>query len=102
MPSCPTLNWLPENARVLFRKSYEGLPRGGRFIIHEMLFNAALLSDAGFTEIEVKPSFGYWSLVTARKRSSRLSFPDSHARAAVPGPGCTRVPATLCQRVRSR
>jgi hypothetical protein len=26
-----------------------------------------MLSEAGFTEIEVKPTFGYWSIVTGRK-----------------------------------
>ena len=28
---------------------------------------AAMLAEAGFTDIEVKPTFGYWSIVTGRK-----------------------------------
>src|SRR5262245_59414927 len=28
---------------------------------------SAMLSEAGFTDIEVKPTFGYWSVVTGRK-----------------------------------
>jgi len=28
---------------------------------------SAMLSEAGFTDIEVKPTFGYWSIVTGRK-----------------------------------
>ena len=27
----------------------------------------AMLTEAGFTDIEVKPTFGYWSIVTGRK-----------------------------------
>jgi len=27
----------------------------------------AMLGEAGFTDIEVKPTFGYWSIVTGRK-----------------------------------
>jgi hypothetical protein len=72
---------------------------GGRIIIHEMLFNddgtgpfpvaafnvdmlvampgqqysgrelETMLREAGFTSIEVKPTFGYWSVVTGRKAS---------------------------------
>jgi hypothetical protein len=26
-----------------------------------------MLADAGFTDIEAKPTFGYWSIVTGRK-----------------------------------
>ena len=70
---------------------------GGRIIVHEILFNeertgpfavaafnvamliamqgqqysgkeiTAMLTEAGFTDIEVKPTFGYWSIVTGRK-----------------------------------
>lgn len=91
-------DWLPEKARFLTKKSFESLPSGGRIIIHEMLYNeektgplmaavysvamllwtegqqysghelAAILAEAGFAEIEVKPSFGYWSIITGRKR----------------------------------
>jgi hypothetical protein len=28
---------------------------------------AAMLTEAGFTDIEVKPTFGYWSIVTGRR-----------------------------------
>jgi hypothetical protein len=28
---------------------------------------SAVLAEAGFTDIEVKPTFGYWSIVTGRK-----------------------------------
>ena len=28
---------------------------------------SAMLAEAGFTDIEVKPTWGYWSIVTARK-----------------------------------
>lgn len=91
-------DWPPEKGRFLTKKSFESLPSGGRIIIHEMLYNeektgplmaaayslamllwvegqqysgpelAALLAEAGFTEIEVKLSFGYWSVITGRKR----------------------------------
>jgi hypothetical protein len=27
----------------------------------------AMLREAGFTDIEVKPTWGYWSIVTGRK-----------------------------------
>jgi hypothetical protein len=81
----------------LTRKSFESLQPGGRLIIHEQLFNndrtgpfpvaahniimllwcegqqysgrelSAMLIEAGFTGIEVKPTWGYWSIVTGRK-----------------------------------
>ena len=90
-------DWTPEKCRFLARKSCGALAPGGRIIVHESLFNeertgpfavaglnvvmlmamqgqqysgkeiATILSDAGFTDIEVKPSFGYWSIVTGRK-----------------------------------
>jgi hypothetical protein len=28
---------------------------------------SAMLTDAGFREVEAKPTFGYWSIVTGRK-----------------------------------
>ena len=76
---------------------FEALDRGGRIVVHEMLFNndrsgpfpvaannitmllwtegeqysgreiALMLRDAGFAKIEVKPTFGYWSIVTGVK-----------------------------------
>src|SRR5262249_5931747 len=79
-------DWPPEKGRFLARKSWGALESGGRIIVHEMLFNeertgpfavashnvtmlvamqgqqysgkeiAALLAEAGFTDIEVKPT----------------------------------------------
>jgi hypothetical protein len=90
-------DWPPERGQFLTRKSVESLPPGGRLIVHEMLLNdektgplavagsgitmlpstegqqytgpelATMLADAGFTDVEVRPTFGYWSLVTGRK-----------------------------------
>jgi SAM-dependent methyltransferase len=90
-------DWPPEKCRVLTRKSFESLEPGGRLIIHEMLYHddktgplavaacnmlmlwategeqysgqelSAMLAEAGFTDIEVKPTWGYWSIVTGRK-----------------------------------
>jgi hypothetical protein len=91
-------DWPAEKCRFLASKSFESLKRGSRIIVHEMLFNdhrtgpfpvaafnidmllwvegeqysgreiSAMLSRAGFTDIEVKPTFGYWSIVTGVKR----------------------------------
>ncbi len=90
-------NWPPEKCRVLTQKSFESLRPGGRIIIHEWLFDddktgpplaaafnivmllwvpgqiysghelSTMLAEAGFTDIEVKPTSGYWSIVTGRK-----------------------------------
>ncbi|MBI3967023.1 MAG: methyltransferase [Chloroflexi bacterium] len=90
-------DWRPEKCRSLTEKSFAALPPGGRIIIHERLFvddktgpfaiagvNAlmlmttegqqysgrelsAMLAEAGFSEIEVKPTTAYWSIVTGRK-----------------------------------
>ncbi len=90
-------NWPPEKCRFLTQKSFDSLKPGGRIIIHEILFNddktdplaaaafdvvmllwvpgqqysgqelSTMLVEAGFTDIEVKPTFGYWSIVTGRK-----------------------------------
>lgn len=90
-------DWPPERCAVLTQKSFASLPPGGRLIVHEMLldedksgpftvcaYNVALLlmsegqqysgreltemlSGAGFVDVEVKPTFGYWSIVTGRK-----------------------------------
>lgn len=90
-------DWPPERCRFLAHKSFESLSAGGRIIVHEMLFNnertgpfpvaafnvdmlvampgqqysggeiSDMLADAGFHEIEVKPTFGYWSIVTGLK-----------------------------------
>ena len=90
-------DWPPEKGRVLTHKSFVGLESGGRIIIHEMLYNddkmgpfavaalnsamlwgtegqeysgrelSTMLTEAGFVDIEVKPTWGYWSVVTGRK-----------------------------------
>jgi len=90
-------DWPPEKCRFLTRKSFESLKPGGRIIIHEKLYNddktgpfpvaawnilmllwcegqqysgrelSVMLTEAGFTDIEVKPTWGYWSIVTGRK-----------------------------------
>ena len=90
-------DWPPETCRVLARKSFESLPAAGRIIIHEMLFNdertgpfsvaafnvdmlvampgqqysgrelREMLTEAGFKDVEAKPTFGYWSIVTGKK-----------------------------------
>lgn len=90
-------DWPPEKCRLLTQKSFQSLEPGGRIIIHEMLYNEdrtgpfpvaafnlmmllwtegqqysgaelwAMLTEAGFTGIEVKPTFGYWSIVSGRK-----------------------------------
>jgi hypothetical protein len=90
-------DWSPEKCRFLTQKSVASLVRGGRIIIHEMLYNdektgpvaaaadamamllhtegqpwsgrelAAMLAEVGVTDIEVRATFGYWSIVTGRK-----------------------------------
>ncbi|MBD2182378.1 methyltransferase [Planktothrix sp. FACHB-1355] len=90
-------DWSPEQGQFLTQKSFESLLPGGRIIIHEMLYDdskkgpftvaaynvgmlvgmqgqqysgaelSAMLAEVGFTEIEVKPSTGYWSIVTGCK-----------------------------------
>ena len=90
-------DWPPDRGRMLARKSFQSLPPGGRIVIHEMLFNndrtgpfpvaafnvdmlvampgqqyskrelSTMLREAGFRDIEVKPTFGYWSVLTGVK-----------------------------------
>ncbi|MBI5444617.1 MAG: methyltransferase [Deltaproteobacteria bacterium] len=90
-------DWPPERCRFLSKKSYETLAPGGRIILHEMLLNdektgpfavaafnidmllwdrgqqysgpelSLMLTEAGFSDIEVRSTFGYWSVVTGRK-----------------------------------
>jgi ubiquinone/menaquinone biosynthesis C-methylase UbiE len=90
-------DWPPDKCRFLTRKSFEALPAGGRLIIHEMLYDddkcgpleaanysmlmllwtegrqysgaelRAMLAETGFTEIEIKRTFGLWSIVTGCK-----------------------------------
>jgi hypothetical protein len=108
-------------------KSFASLAPGGRIILHERLLNdektgpfaiaalsvamllwtegeqysgrelSAMLAEAGFIDIEVKPTWGYWSIVTGRKprgvstRSLRQGVAAQHGRVliveqVVPGP----------------
>jgi hypothetical protein len=90
-------DWPVEKCQFLTKKSFESLAPGGRIILHEKLLNdektgpfaiaafsiamllwtegeqysgrelSAMLTEAGFTDIEVKPTWGYWSIVTGRK-----------------------------------
>jgi len=90
-------DWPPEKCQWLTQKSFASLEAGGRIIIHEKLLNddktgpfaiaafsismllwtegqqysggelSAMLTAAGFTDIEVKPTSGYWSIVTGYK-----------------------------------
>ena len=90
-------DWPPEKGRLLTQKSFESLEPGGRLVIHEALYDddktgpltvaaanmvmllsvegqqysgrelSALLTEVGFTDIEIKPTCGYWSIVTGRK-----------------------------------
>ena len=90
-------DWSPTKCRELTEKSFSSLKPGGRLIVHEMLLNnsktgpmatagmsmtmmawtqgqqftgselVAMLSDAGFRSLQVKPAFGYWSIVTGVK-----------------------------------
>jgi O-methyltransferase domain/Dimerisation domain len=90
-------DWPPEKCRLLTAKSFESLESGGRIVLHEILYHddksgpfaavglsmvmmgwtegeqysgaelSAMLTDAGFRDIEVRPTFGYYSIVTAGK-----------------------------------
>jgi len=90
-------HWPAERGRALSAKSFTSLPPGGRVIIHERPYAetrsgplavvamtmlalmrgeggryssqdyAGMLSDAGFVDIEVKRTAGYWSIITGRK-----------------------------------
>lgn len=93
-------DWSSEKCAFLAHKSFDSLEPGGRIIIHEMLYNdqksnsiaaayslvmllsceggrqysghelSAMLKAAGFVDIEIKPTFGYWSVVTGCKPES--------------------------------
>lgn len=86
-----------EKCRFLARKSFASLEAGGRIIIHEMLYNgdksgpftvagydismllwtegqqfsgtelSTMLEEAGFTDLRIIPTLGYWGIVTGRK-----------------------------------
>jgi predicted nicotinamide N-methyase len=90
-------DWIPDKCRFLAQKSFDSLEPGGRIIIHEMLMNddktgpvaaaginitmllctegqqysgvefSEMLTNAGFTNIEVKAASGYWGIVTGYK-----------------------------------
>ncbi len=89
-------DWEARHRAQLVASSYAALPPGGQIFIHEILLNDAqdgpiagalfsvmmlgtrgkqlsyvelheLLTDAGFRDIEVKPTYGYYSLVIGRK-----------------------------------
>jgi cyclopropane fatty-acyl-phospholipid synthase-like methyltransferase len=90
-------DWPAEKCRFLTRKSFEALEPGGRLILHEMLYNddktgpfatavysiamllwtegqqfsrkelCEMLAEAGFRDVEAKPTFGHFSIVTGRK-----------------------------------
>ncbi|WP_315788437.1 methyltransferase [Fischerella sp. JS2] len=92
-------DWPPQTGRFLTQKSFESLEPGGRIVIHEMLYNdqktgpvgvaannmvmyywqegqqssghelSTMLISTGFTDVEVKPTVGYWSIVTGLKPS---------------------------------
>ncbi|MET7550926.1 methyltransferase [Streptomyces sp. NPDC005500] len=87
-----------EQCALLVRKSFSSLPVGGRIIIHQVFYNSdksgpfaaaafsmemlawtsgeqystpeigKLLQDAGFRDVETRPTFGYCSMVTGVKR----------------------------------
>jgi predicted O-methyltransferase YrrM len=90
-------DWPPEKGRFLVEKSFTSLESGGLIIVHEMLYDddkngpyaaaglsaamlawtqgqqysgselAEMLVGAGFRDISIKPTFGYYSIVTASK-----------------------------------
>lgn len=90
-------DFTPDKCRFLTEKSFAELKPKGRIIIHEMLFDreksgpftvagynvsmlmwtegqqfsggelSLMLEQAGFTGVEVIPTFGYWHIVTGRK-----------------------------------
>jgi hypothetical protein len=90
-------DWPREKCLELARKSYTALEKKGRIILHEMLFDedrsgpaatagfnvmmlifthgefhtaselAQILTEAGFSRVEVKRTSGYWGIVTGIK-----------------------------------
>ena len=89
-------DWDPQRRADLARRSFAALPPGGRILLHEMLLNDTrdgpltaalfsilmlntrgkqfpaaelheLLSNAGFVDVRVTHSYGYYSLVSASK-----------------------------------
>ena len=90
-------DWDAETNRLLARRAFEALPRGGRIFLHEMLLaedgsgpvtTAAfsmlmllgtrgrqyslsalerILADVGFRDVAARPTYGYYSVVSATK-----------------------------------
>lgn len=90
-------DWPPEKCRILTRKTFDSLNRGGRIVLHEALYNnsktgpfaaaaysmvmlgwttgrqysgrelGGMLKEAGFKNVQVKPTFGIYSIVTGMK-----------------------------------
>jgi hypothetical protein len=90
-------DWQPDKCRLLARKSFDALPSSGRIVVHEALYNnqktgpfaaaaysmimlgwttgrqysgreiSEMLTGGGFVGIEIKPTFGFMSIVTGRK-----------------------------------
>ena len=87
-------DWSYETCKDLLQKSFDTLPPGGKIILHEMLLDSGsltaacfsihmavytrgqqfyfnelkeMMEDVGFTNVEVVPSHGYYSIVHACK-----------------------------------
>ena len=85
-------HWPEARCRLLTAKSFASMQPGGRIIVHERPYDdtrtgpltlpallrgeagrysgpdyAGMLRDAGFIDIETRPTIGYWSLITGRK-----------------------------------
>jgi cyclopropane fatty-acyl-phospholipid synthase-like methyltransferase len=91
-------DWGPETNAALAAKAFAALPSGGRILLHEMLLDdtgdgplttvsfstlmlantrgrqftftqlKATLEEAGFTDIDVIPTYSYYSVVSGKKR----------------------------------
>jgi acetylserotonin N-methyltransferase len=91
-------DWGPETNAKLAADAFAALPRGGRIFLHEMLLDdtgdgplttaafstlmlantrgrqftfaqlKATLEEAGFTDIDVVPTYSYYSVVSGTKR----------------------------------
>lgn len=89
--------WSPEKCKFLTEKSFNSMPSNGRIVIHEFLYNekktrpfstaamsmlmlgwgegeqysdkeiCGFLEEAGFKDLETKPTFGHYSIVTGVK-----------------------------------
>ncbi|XP_025407412.1 uncharacterized protein LOC112681366 [Sipha flava] len=90
-------DWTPEKCLFLTEKSFKSLEQGGRIIVHELLYNdkkngpfsavgcsmlmlgwaegkqysgkelSKMMQKVGFKDIQVIPTFGYFSIVTGVK-----------------------------------